>query len=109
MKKKEIVRSNKLFNDIIQKGKYSKNDNYVIYYKEKENINPNFGIAVGTKIGKAYQRNKYKRQIRNIIDNNKLLFPKNKDYIIIMKKACTKLNFEQMQKELINLIEAKVK
>ena len=109
MKKSEVVKDNKKFNYIINKGKYIKNNYFVIYIMKSENEKPNFGIAVGTKIGKAFQRNKYKRQIRSIIDNNKFIFPKNNDYIIIMKKACANLKYQEMQKELVSLIESKVK
>lgn len=107
MKKCEVVKDNKRFNNIIQKGKYIKNKYFVIYIMKNNEEKTNFGIAVGTKIGKAFQRNKFKRQIRSIIDKNKFLFKKNYDYIIIMKKACAELNFQQMQFELINLLEKK--
>lgn len=105
MKKADIVKDKNRFNDIIKKGFYTKNNYFVIYYINKDSFNPKFGIAVGTKIGNAVLRNKYKRRIRSIIDNNNFLFPKNKDYIIIMKKACLDLKFLDMQKELIDLIK----
>lgn len=105
MQKREVVKDNKKFNNIIQTGKWVKNNYFVIYYLESNYEIPKFGIAVGTKIGKAYQRNKYKRQIRNIITNNKFLFSNKYEYIIIMKKACSELKYAKMEEELIMLIE----
>lgn len=104
MKKIEVVKDNKRFNEIIAKGKHVSNKFFVIYSLTNPN-NTRWGVAVGVKLGKAYLRNKYKRQIRNIIDINKFLFKKNNDYIIIMKKAASNLKFEEMQSCIKSLIE----
>ena len=105
MKKYEIVKSHEQFNEIINKGKYIKNNYFVIYYIDNNNNKPHFGIAVGKKIGHAVQRNKYKRQIRTIIDANKKFFNKNKDYIIMIKKTCDNLKYNELFLELSNLIK----
>lgn len=105
MKKKDIVRSNILFNEIIKTGFHISNRYFVVCSQTKEEKNNKFGIAVGTKVGKAFLRNKIKRQIRNIIDKNFNLFPKFNNYIIICKKDILKLSFQEMEKELLILIE----
>lgn len=105
MKKKEVVKDNRRFNFIIKNGLNIKNNNFILCYQSKEIEKIHFGIAVGTKIGKAHERNKYKRQIRSIIDKNKKLFSNSYDYIIIMKKACSLLTFNEMEKSLKSLIE----
>jgi len=104
MKKKDIVRSNILFNEIIKSGFRISNKYFVICYQKKEEELKNFGIAVGTKVGKAVVRNKIKRQMRNIIDKNYNLFPNFHNYIIICKKEILNLSFQEIEKELINLI-----
>ncbi|MBE6156609.1 MAG: ribonuclease P protein component [Firmicutes bacterium] len=104
MKKKNVVKSKILFNDIIQIGKRNANKYFVICSVSKNEITNNFGIAVGKKIGNAVVRNKIKRQIRNIIDNNYKLFPKFHNYIIICKKDILNLSFWEMESELIKLL-----
>lgn len=104
MKKKNVVKSKILFNDIIQKGERNANKYFVLCYVTKDEINNNFGIAVGKKVGNAVTRNKVKRQIRNIIDNNYKLFPNSRNYIIICKKEILNISFKQMESELIKLI-----
>lgn len=104
MKKKNIVRSKILFNSIIKNGKRNANRYFVICSVIKDDENKNFGIAVGKKIGNAVTRNKIKRQIRNIIDNNYKLFPNFHNYIIICKKEILNISFMEMEKEIIKLL-----
>mgnify|MGYP003291776479 CR=1 FL=1 len=104
MKKKDRVKSNILFNEIINDGKHIGNKYYVICSLKKEKLNNKFGIAVGKKVGNAVVRNKIKRQIRHIIDKNIKLFPNFHNYIIICKKDILFLTFEEMEKELLKLI-----
>lgn len=104
MKKYEIVKEHHEFDNIIQTGKYKKNAYYVIYNKESKNNFPRFGIAVGKKVGHAVTRNKLKRQVRMIINNNKNIFKNNRDYIIIVKKSVMDISFDDMTKKLLELI-----
>jgi len=104
MKKRDRVKSNILFNDIINNGLRVSNKFYVLC-KEKSDTNVKFGIAVGKKVGNAVVRNKIKRQIRHIIDKNIKLFPNFYNYIIICKKEVLKLSFNEMEFELIKLIQ----
>ena len=74
MKKKDIIKSQKEFNLIIKTGKFIKNDDYVIYYKDNQLSKKRFGVAVSTKLGNAVTRNKLKRQTKEIIDKLNILF-----------------------------------
>ena len=74
---------------------------------KKDYPKPNFGIAVGKKIGNAVVRNKYKRRFRNIIDNNKLLFSNYNNYIIMIKKEALNVSYEKLEKELVRLLNEK--
>ena len=94
MKKEEVVKNNRKFDYIIKNGQYKKNNEFVIYYIDNEKEYDRFGISVSKKIGNAVTRNYYKRVIRNICDKSKNLYSKRKDYIIIMRKGLTILNFE---------------
>ncbi len=104
MKKKDIVKSKILFNDIIQNGSRVSNKYYVICYIYNNESAKKFGIAVGKKIGNAVVRNKIKRQIRNIIDNNIKYIQNHHNYIIICKKEVLNLSFQEMEKYLIEVL-----
>ncbi len=105
MKKHQKIKDNIYFNKIIEKGNIIKSPFFNMFFIEKEEIQPKFGLAVGKKIGNAVIRNKYKRKYWNIITLNKNLFQKKRDYIIIVKersKLATFFEIEKMLKEKLN-------
>lgn len=105
MKKEERVKDNILFNDIIKKGLKLQNKYFIIYYKDNNLEKSRFGIAAGKKLGNAVTRNKQKRRIRMLLGENKKLFEKNRDYIIIIKEACLKAKFDILQQEIKNIMK----
>lgn len=105
MKKNEVVKNNYEFDNIIHHGKYVKNNEFIIYYIDNNKEYSRFGISVGKKIGNAVTRNYYKRVIRNICDKSKNLYSNGKDYIIIVRKGLTILNFQDINSSFIDLIK----
>lgn len=103
MKKSQIIKKNEDFSAILSTGKRIKNEYYSIYYKESKNNL--YGISIPTKTGKAVVRNKIKRQIKNIIDNNKKYIQNTYDYVIIVKKSILELKFNQREEKLIYLMK----
>lgn len=104
MKKKDVLKSNELFNNIIKDGKRVSNKYFVICFKQKEFLKNNYGIAVGKKVGNAVTRNKVKRQVRNIITNNVTMFPNYHNYIIICKRDVLTISYKEMEENLIKLL-----
>ncbi len=105
MKKVNVVKSNEEFNEVMKKGKIFKN-NYFVVYTIKNNLDKyRFGISVGKKICNAVNRNKLKRQVRNILDNHKNLYSKGRDYIIIVRKSSLNEEYIVLEENLRKLLE----
>jgi len=104
MKKIKIVKKNTDFSDIIKTGKKYSNKYYRIYIKENNLNHERYGIAIATKLGHAVERNKVKRQIKNIIDNNQDKIIKC-DYIIMPRIEIKLESFKIKEKELIYLLK----
>lgn len=104
MRRYEMVKSHEDFNEIINKGQKIGNKYMIIFCKEKDYEKPNFGIAVGKKLGNAVIRNKYKRQMRNIIDNNRFLFKNYYNYIIMIKKEANNATYQMLESELKSIL-----
>ena len=104
MKKRERVKSKILFNEIINQGKKISNNYFTIFYVDKNEDKPLYGISAPKKLGNAVTRNKLKRQTRELIHDTKLLFKKNRNYIIIIKKTCLECNYQERLRALQTLI-----
>ena len=104
MNKLHTVKKNYEFSKIIHSSNYVKNRSYVIYYKDNDLDYYRFGISIGKKLGNAVYRNKYKRQLRNIIDKYKKNYQNHLDYIIIIKNGYKDLDFECKEKNFVYLI-----
>ncbi len=105
MKKYEIIKRKEEFNQIIKNCPYLKNKYFTIYIRKREKKYPCFGLAISKKVGKAVLRNKLKRQVKMIIDQNKDIFSNSVDYIIMIKKDCAFTFFQEMERKLIELIK----
>ncbi len=104
MKRYEMVKKHEDFNDIINTGHKISGKYLIIFSQPKEFVKPNFGIAVGKKLGNAVRRNKFKRQMRNIVDKNRFLFPNNRNYIIMIKKEALNATFNELETELTKIL-----
>ncbi len=105
MKKNHTVKNNIEFNNIIKSGICLKNKYFVLYYQNNDLNKYRFGISVPKKVCNAVNRNKLKRQIRNILHNHQNIYSNTKDYIIIIRKSCLMENFHILEDNLINLIK----
>ena len=105
MDKLHTVKKSREFANIIHNGRFFKNNSYVIYYKDNELNNYRFGISVSKKLGNAVCRNKYKRQLRTIIDKYKKNYQNSTDYIIIIRDGFIRNDFTIKDKDYISLID----
>ena len=105
MKKINIIKSSDEYTEIINKGKTKKNKYYSIFYR-KSNNNNRYGITIPKKLGIAVLRNKTKRRVKNIIDQNKNTIQNGYDYVIIVKKGVLEWTYIEMEKELLKLMQS---
>ena len=104
MKKKYVVKHSRDFENIIQNGKCKKNRSFIIHHKPNDLPFDKYGISVSKKLGNAVFRNKYKRIIRNIVDNYKKSYINNEDYIIILRRGGVDKPFKESEKEFFDLM-----
>lgn len=105
MKKINVVKEATDFDTLIKSGKKKRNRYFNVFYRNYGVGESLFGIAVSKKLGNAVFRNKSKRQIRMIIDNNRNIFKANNKYIIMLKNEGAKLSYHEKEKELVKLLK----
>lgn len=103
MKKINIIKKNKEFQNILNLRNKYQNKYYNIYINKKLEKHYRIGISVPKKTSKAVDRNKIKRQIKEILDKNE--FNKELDYIIITNKHILNLSYIEKKENLIELLK----
>ena len=96
MKKKNIVKNKEDFTRIINKKNGYVNKYFIINEEVNNDLIPKFGITFIKNMCNAVNRNKLKRQIKSIIDNNK-------NYIIIIRKDALNKSYKELEDNLISL------
>ncbi|MCD4669041.1 MAG: ribonuclease P protein component [Actinomycetia bacterium] len=98
--KLDTIKEKSIFKELRKKGRVSKNKYLIIYIlpgeEEKQVIRAGFGIS--RKTGKAFQRNKTRRVLKEILRNVTIPFSIN--LYIIVKKTITGACFSEIKEEL---------
>ena len=103
MNKEKIIKDSKTYSEIISLKNNIKNKYFSIYYQITDNNK--YGITIPKKIGKAYIRNKLKRQIKNIIITNEKNIQTGFNYVIIIKEASLGLTYQELSYQLLDLLK----
>ena len=86
MKKTETLKKNYEFKNILNRGSYiSARHLECFFLKNKKNKNL-IGIAISSKIAKAYQRNRIKRLVRQVYSEEEILLKKEFSMVFLCKK-----------------------
>ena len=100
------VKSEKDFQQVFESGDSVANRAFVIYVVEKpENKHFRVGISVGKKVGHtAVARNRLKRYIRAVIDEEKLQINPNVDFLIITRPYARDFDIVKVRKNLLHAL-----
>ena len=104
MKKEYRVKKSKDI-EMIVKNRQSKTDkNFVIYKKEnRDNTHFRFAVSVSKKYGNAVERNRIKRQVREIISKHDIIdiF----DVFVVVKVTSKGLSFKEINNSITSIIK----
>ena len=105
MKKQYRIRKNEEFTRIIEEKHSIASANFVLYYSDKKEDYSRAGISVSKKLGDAVDRNRIKRQVREMI---KILVNFNtcsKDLIVIVRSPYLNNEYQDNLLDLEKLIK----
>jgi len=104
LKKENRLKKQKEFDEIFKKGKGLKEESLFLKIFKNNTEHTRIGIIVSKKVSKkAVERNKIKRQIKEIIKSNN--FKKGFQMIIIAYPNIKEKSFEEINKQLDNLLK----
>ena len=103
---KEVNRltKRKEFGYIYKHGKYSFNNYLTLLYVPTKLKNPRIGFSISKKTGKAFIRNKLKRQLSDIIRENIETIDPNFNYIFVTKPEITTLDYNKIKEALLEVL-----
>jgi ribonuclease P protein component len=104
-KKEDRILKRAEFQELTGFGRRLENECWIAFIKPGRLNRPRLGITVTRKVGKAAQRNRVKRHIREYFRLNRQHFNQNWDINIIAKKKAADLSAEKVLPFLQDLFE----
>ena len=107
MKKTKMLKKNYEFRKILSKGKYYSGKNIEAFIINN-NKNCNYlGLAISTKIGKAFLRNRIKRLIRENYNFYENQIESGKSIVFLCKKntIIENINYKNLQEDVFNIFD----
>lgn len=92
--------------ELVMKKGFSKANRTFIVYKLKNPMTDKYRVAISApkKLGNAVVRNKVKRQIRAVLQQNESLFKNGYDYFIIARPDILEIDFLSITKQMNHIM-----
>ena len=103
MKKEYRIKKSTDFDNIIRKKQSFANRQFVMYYRKNNSEHMKLGISVSKKLGKAHERNRLKRYVREVFKTRKDNV-KSYDVIVIVRQGAVEQNFEDFSKSIDHIL-----
>lgn len=71
---------------------------------ETQNSGPRVGLTVGKVIGKAHERNRIKRRMRDALRRHIDLLPTHSDLILHPRRAVLSIEFTKLEAEIVRIL-----
>jgi len=105
MKKKYRIKNSDEIELVMKKGHSKANRTFIVYqYHNPKNENYRVAISAPKKLGKAVVRNKVKRQIRAILQQNDKFLQASYDYFIIARPDILTIDFQTATKQMCHVL-----
>ena len=103
--KQKRIKKNKVFETLLQQGKRGENA-FLILYSMPNNLNYNrVALRTSKKLGKAVDRNRLRRRLKELFRTHQNLFAPGHDILIIPKVKSLNGKHEELRRDLLQLME----
>jgi ribonuclease P protein component len=92
------------FRDVYAKGAKRTSRSFVVFALENGLNHSRYGLTTPRKLGKAHDRNRAKRRIREILRTARTAIPTGFDFVVNPRRSAIDRQFEELRAELIALL-----
>lgn len=106
MKKEFRIKKSDEIDLVMKKGFSKANRTFIVYiYRNTNNEKYRVAISAPKKLGKAVIRNKVKRQIRSLLQQNQTFLKNGFDYFIIARPDMLDIDFQTATKQMNHVLK----
>jgi ribonuclease P protein component len=100
------LRKSAEFQSVYAKGVKRTSRSFVVFVLENGLSHSRFGLTTPRKLGKAHDRNRAKRRIREILRTSRTAIPVGFDFVVNPRHSVVDRQFQELRSELIALLGA---
>ena len=100
------LRKSAEFQNVYAKGRKEVSRSFVVFVLPNGLDHSRCGLTTPRKLGKAHERNRVKRRVREIFRTLRTLIPIGFDFVVNPRRSATNREFEELRAELAPLIGA---
>ena len=105
MRLSSSMKHNYEFRRLYATGKSAATSHLALYCKRNRNGKSQLGITVGSKVGKAVQRNRIRRRLKEIYRRNETHIRPGFDIVIVARVRSREASFCQLESDFLRLID----
>jgi ribonuclease P protein component len=100
------LRKSSEFQNVYTKGTKKVSRSFVIFSMPNGLDHSRIGLTTPRKLGKAHERNRIKRRVREILRTSRTLIPAGFDVVVNPRGSVTEREFQELRAELVTLLGA---
>jgi ribonuclease P protein component len=98
------LRKSSEFQKVYTKGAKKTSRSFVVFALENGLNRSRFGLTTPRKLGKAHDRNRAKRRIREILRTSRTTIPVGFDFVVNPRRSVVDRQFQELRTELVELL-----
>jgi ribonuclease P protein component len=96
------------FRKVYEKGAKRVSRSFVLFALVNEIEHSRFGLTTPRKLGRAHERNRVKRRVREILRTSRKGIPSGFDYVLNPRRSALERNLKELRAELLVLLGAEI-